>query len=80
MTKNKKAKNKNRTAKQQTSTGNSYEQEKMVSAITIIKKFIDDKMTGKIIFSFHNGNFSNKFAVEISEDLRTLNQSEDSSK
>ena len=80
MTKNKKAKNKNRTAKQQTLTGNSYEQEKMVSAITIIKKFIDDKMTGKIIFSFNNGNFSNKFAVEISEDLRTLNQSEDSSK
>ena len=60
-------------------TGNSYEQEKMLSAITVIKKFIDDKMTGKIVFSFHNGNFSNKFSVEISEDLRTLSSTEDSS-
>ena len=60
--------------RKETTTGNSFDTEKLLSILGVLRNFIEGKLSGSVVFTFHNGNISNKFSVEIIEDLRSLDQ------
>lgn len=51
------------------STGQSYEQRKISKLMGYIRDKMDQGFTGEIKINFHNGNFSTKLGVKVSEKL-----------